>query len=83
MTLLAELARTSARVAGTPSRLAKVAELARCLRELDAAELGIAIPFLSGELRQGKLALGYGLVEQATASNATLSLAQIDAQGGR
>ena len=81
MTLLAELARTSARVAGTSSRLAKVAELARCLGELETAEIDIAIPFLSGEPRQGKLALGYGMLQQArarAASSATLSLTQTD-----
>jgi DNA ligase-1 len=76
MTLLAELVATSDRVAATSSRLAKVAELAALLRRLAPEEIDIAVAYLSGETRQGKLGLGYATLKQArsTASAGTPSL---------
>ena len=65
MTLLAEVVRASARVAETPSRLAKVRELAMCMRQLEPEEIEIAIPYLSGEIRQGKLSVGYAALQSA------------------
>jgi DNA ligase-1 len=59
VTLLAEVVRTSAQVAGDPGRLAKTRLIADCLRLLEPDEVEIAIPYLSGETRQGRLALGY------------------------
>ncbi|HEX6321455.1 MAG TPA: ATP-dependent DNA ligase [Burkholderiales bacterium] len=59
MTLLAEVVRTSAQVAGDPGRLAKARLIADCLRRLEPDEVEIAIPYLSGEARQGRLALGF------------------------
>jgi DNA ligase-1 len=59
VTLLAEVVRTSAQVAGDPGRLAKARLIADCLRRLEPDEVEIAIPYLSGEARQGRLALGY------------------------
>lgn len=82
MTLLADLARTSARVAETPGRLAKVAELASCLKRLEPAEIEIAVPALSGELRQGRLALGYAALKEAQgapAESPSLTLRDLDA----
>ena len=82
MTLLADLARTSARVAETSSRLGKIGELARCLRQLEPGEIEVAIPFLSGETRQGRLALGYAALRDARgvpAQTASLTLEEIDA----
>jgi DNA ligase-1 len=66
VTLLAEVVRASAGVAATPSRLAKVRVLADCLRTLSPQEVEIAIPYLSGEIRQGKLSLGYAALRSAT-----------------
>ncbi|OGA66772.1 MAG: hypothetical protein A3G81_10565 [Betaproteobacteria bacterium RIFCSPLOWO2_12_FULL_65_14] len=57
------MVRTSTQVAGTSSRLAKTRLIADCLRRLDADEVAIALPCLSGELRQGKLALGYATLQ--------------------
>lgn len=65
MTLLADVVRTSTQVAGTSSRLAKIRLIADCLRRLEADEVGIALPYLSGELRQGKLALGYAALQSS------------------
>src|ERR1700755_1796704 len=59
MTLLAEIAAVSRRVSGTASRPAKIAELAACLRALAPDEIPIAIAFLSGETRQGKIGVAY------------------------
>src|SRR5687767_8091369 len=68
MTLLAELAAVSERVAATTSRLAKVRELAGSLGLLAPDEIPIAISFLSGETRQGKLGASYATLQSAAAS---------------
>ena len=80
MTLLADVVRTSAQVASTSSRLAKTAALAERLRSLEPDEIEIALPYLSGELRQGKLALGYRTLRPANpAATRTLTLREVDA----
>ncbi len=80
MTLLADVVRTSAQVGATASRLAKTAALAERLRSLEPDEVEIALPFLSGELRQGKLAVGYKALRPARSAAAeTLSLRDVDA----
>ena len=79
MTLLADVVRTSAQVGSTPSRLAKRAALAERLRSLEPDEIAIALPYLSGELRQGKLALGYRtLSPREAAASPTLTLREVD-----
>jgi DNA ligase-1 len=82
VTLLADLARTSARVAENPGRLAKIRELAELLKRLDPEEIDIAIPYLSGEARQGKLSLGHVLLAAArgaAAAETSLALRDVDA----
>lgn len=59
MIALAGIAAVSRRVAATPGRLAKVREIAGCLRQLSRVEIPIAIAYLSGEIRQGKLGVAY------------------------
>ena len=82
MTLLAEVVRASAAVAATSSRLAKIRVIADCLRALAPEEIEIALPWLSGELRQGKLALGYAALKSATVDPAaTASLRVKEADG--
>ena len=81
MTRLAELVRTSAQVAGDSSRLAKTRHIADCLRRLDPDEVEIAIAYLSGETRQGKLAVGFATLASCrgpAASAPTLSLSDVD-----
>ncbi|HEX6297707.1 MAG TPA: ATP-dependent DNA ligase [Burkholderiales bacterium] len=81
MTLLAELVLASGRVAETPSRLAKLAILAGCLRALAPEEVEIAIAYLSGEIPQGKLALGYAALQAAgrpPLPTAQLTLLEVD-----
>ena len=82
MTLLAEVVRASAAVAATSSRLAKVRVIADCLRALAPDEIEIALPWLSGDIRQGKLALGYATLRSAmggTASTPLLAVTDVDA----
>jgi DNA ligase-1 len=79
VTLLADVVRTSAQVGATTSRLAKSAALAERLRSLAPDEIEIALPYLSGDIRQGKLALGYRtLPSPAAAATAALSLRDVD-----
>jgi len=58
MALLTTLVATSAQVAETSSRSAKTRLLAECLRTLDRDELEVAVLFLSGEIRQGRIGIG-------------------------
>ena len=81
MTLLAEVVRASAAVAATPSRLAKIKAIAECLRSLEPGEVEIALPFLSGDIRQGRLALGYATLRAAmggAAASPSLTLPDVD-----
>jgi DNA ligase-1 len=81
MTRLAELVRVSGEVAGTSSRLAKVSALAGFLKRLERDEIEIALPYLSGDIRQGRLSLGYATLASARAAPAAaprLELHQVD-----
>ena len=82
MTQLAELVRTSNQVAGTSSRLGKVAALADLLKRLERDEIPIALPYLSGDIRQGRLSLGHASLHRATGpslASSSLTLADVDA----
>jgi DNA ligase-1 len=82
VTLLAEVVRTSSQVAASAGRLAKIRLIADRLRALAPEELEIALPYLSGDLRQGKLALGYTTLQRAIdrpATASTLTLHDVDA----
>ena len=82
MTLLAEVVRTSAEVAATPSRLAKIKTIAACLRALAPGEVEIALAWLSGDIRQGKLTLGYATLRTAMddpAGEPMLTVTDVDA----
>ena len=76
--LLAEVVAASEEVAGTRSRKAKVATLADVLRRLPGAEVEVAIGFLTGGPRQGRIGVGWRsahgqVVEHATVPSLTLS----------
>jgi DNA ligase-1 len=60
--LLHRLVSTSAAVSGSAGRLAKVAEIATLLREVPAGEIPIAVAFLSGELTQRQIGVGYAAI---------------------
>jgi DNA ligase-1 len=82
VTLLAEVVRTSTQVAATASRLEKTRLIAECLRRLEPDEIEIALPYLSGDTRQGRLALGYATLQPAlgsASSSPALTLPEVDA----
>ena len=56
---LDEIAQTSVDIAATSARLAKVALLADCLARARAEEVPIAVAYLSGELPQGTIGVGW------------------------
>jgi DNA ligase-1 len=84
MTLVAELAEVSKRVASTASRIGKVRELAGALRALDADEVEIAVLYLSGEIPQGKIGIQYASLQSAAgvepAEHSSLRLTDLDAR---
>jgi DNA ligase 1 len=57
--LLAEVASTSAAVTAAAGRLAKIDLIAALLRQVPAAEIGVAVSFLSGDLTQRQIGVGY------------------------
>jgi DNA ligase 1 len=62
MTLLAEVVAASREVTDTSSRSAKVAILAELLGRLEPREIPIAVGFLSGAPRQGRVGIGYSTI---------------------
>ncbi|HMN46287.1 MAG TPA: ATP-dependent DNA ligase [Povalibacter sp.] len=80
--LFADLVAASARVAATRSRLAKLRELAQCLQALAPDEIEIGVLWLAGETRQGKIGVGYSVLQPsaqvAPAVPATLTLRDVD-----
>lgn len=64
--LLAELVEVSRRVAETSKRNEKTALVADLLRKLTPEEIGIAVPFLSGSTRQGRIGIGYATLRDAS-----------------
>ncbi len=81
MTLLTELVEVSNRVAATSSRLAKTALIADFLRRIERSEVQPAIAYLSGEVRQGKLTIGYATLKSLSgvSSKSSLSIPDVDA----
>jgi DNA ligase-1 len=78
---LEEIARTSTQVAETPARLAKIELLARILRSLRPEEVPVAVAYLSGELPQGSIGVGWASVRNPPppAESPTLELLDVDA----
>ncbi len=79
--LLDDLARTSAAVAASPSRLAKIDLIAAVLRRADPDEVPVAVAFLSGELRQRQIGVGWAALRDIPAPGAdpTLTVGEVDA----
>jgi DNA ligase 1 len=57
--LLDSVVRTSAAVAATRSRLAKIGQIAALLREVPPPEIAVAVSFLAGDLTQRQIGVGY------------------------
>jgi ATP-dependent DNA ligase I len=83
-TLLVELVATSTRVGEDASRRKKIAHIAELLRRLDAAEIGVAVSYLSGLTRQSRMGVGWALIRDARdpdqhAETPRLALNEVDA----
>jgi DNA ligase-1 len=79
--LLADLVDASARVGATRSRKVKVAALAEVLARAGPEEVGPAAAFLAGQLRQGRVGVGWGLVSAVDvepAPSPTLTVGDLD-----
>ncbi|HSE50996.1 MAG TPA: hypothetical protein VLB00_02345, partial [Gemmatimonadales bacterium] len=79
---LHDLVATSAAVRDTRARLEKIALLADLLRQLSPEEVPVAIGFLIGWPRQGRLGIGWATAAEARPAAApapTLSLVEVDA----
>jgi DNA ligase-1 len=83
--LLSDLVETSAAVGATRSRTAKVTGLAdllsRLARDSDPAEIEVAVGFLTGAPRQGRIGIGWATlssIDVAPAEAHSLTLGEID-----
>jgi DNA ligase-1 len=76
-----DLAATSAAVAATAGRKAKIELLAEALRLLDPDEIAAGSAYLAGELRQRQTGVGYASLRDrpAPAEEPTLTVAGVDA----
>jgi DNA ligase 1 len=81
MTLLADVVTASQEVAATSSRSQKVAILAELLGRLDSNEVALAVGFLAGVPRQGRVGVGYATiygVDPPPAAAASLTIDELD-----
>jgi DNA ligase-1 len=74
--LLSELVEASADVAATSARTAKIERIAELLSRVPPGEVTVAVAFLSGELLQGQIGVGYGALGEM------LRAADADADAG-
>jgi ATP-dependent DNA ligase I len=78
--LLAQIAEVSQAVATTSARLAKIDTLAAALREAGPLEVPIAVAYLSGELPQRQIGVGWAALRGGfpAAAVPTLTLSEVD-----
>jgi ATP-dependent DNA ligase I len=83
--LLADLVAVSAAVSATRSRTAKTQAVAGALRGTDPGEAPAVVAFLSGELRQRQIGVGWSSLKDAPepAATASLTVAEVDDAFGR
>ncbi|HUG65537.1 MAG TPA: ATP-dependent DNA ligase [Gaiellaceae bacterium] len=83
--LLHDIALASQDVAATSSRLAKVARLTECLGQASPDEVPVAVAYLSGELPQGAVGVGWATLQErpAPVREPTLELLEVDASVSR
>jgi DNA ligase-1 len=88
---LAELVDASAAVAATPARNEKIAALAALLRRADGDEVAPVVSWLSGELTQRQIGVGWALLRERpeavadatpAAEGAALTVAEVEAAFG-
>ncbi|MEO8312756.1 MAG: ATP-dependent DNA ligase, partial [Caldimonas sp.] len=78
-TLLAALVAASDRAAGTSSRLAKRDAIAEVLRGAAPEDVEIAVAWLAGETRQGRVGVGWAALRGTPAGEPQLTLREADA----
>jgi DNA ligase 1 len=81
MTLLAEVVAASRDLTETSSRSEKVAILAQLLGRLEPNEVPVAVGFLAGVPRQGRVGIGYSTIyriDQAPAREPSLTIGDLD-----
>jgi DNA ligase-1 len=83
--LLTELVLTSQAVAATPRRSVKIDKIADLLRAASPAEVPVVVAFLSGELRQRQIGVGYAALGGLPAGDGaaggvapTLTVSEVD-----
>ena len=84
--LLDDIARASADVAASSARLEKTRLLAECLEQARPDEVAVAVAYLSGELPQGSIGVGWASLRELPAPAAptpTLELLEVDAAVSR
>jgi len=79
--LLVRIAEVSQAVGAASARLAKIGMLAAALREAGPLEVPIAVAYLSGELPQRQIGVGWAALREGfpAAASPTLGLAEVDA----
>lgn len=79
--LIADITRASQAVAGTSGRKAKVSALAECLRAAEPGEAATVVAYLSGELPQRQIGVGYASLRDIPPATAepTLTVPEVDA----
>ncbi|WP_128377109.1 ATP-dependent DNA ligase [Streptomyces cavernae] len=80
--LFSRLVQVSQEVAATSARSRKIALLGDLFRAADAADVPVVIPYLAGRLPQGRLGIGWKLLDQGVppASDPGLSVLDVDAR---
>jgi ATP-dependent DNA ligase I len=76
--LLAEVAEVSRAVTATSARLAKISAIAEALRSADSGEVAIVVAYLSGELPQRQIGVGWAALREAAPPADTASLTVLD-----
>jgi DNA ligase-1 len=71
--VLTELVDVSASVAATPARGAKIEQIAALLVRVPQGEVAVAVAFLSGELLQGQIGIGYAAIGEMLRAAGALS----------
>ncbi|MCO5994088.1 ATP-dependent DNA ligase [Actinoallomurus rhizosphaericola] len=79
--LLSEITETSQAVAATSGRRAKIELLAACLRDAEPEETAIAVAYLSGELPQRQIGVGWAALRDLppAAAQTALTVDEVDA----
>ncbi len=79
---LNDLVETSRRVSETSGRLEKIGLLSELLKRFAGDEIAMGVLFLTGELRQGRIGVGWSAVRDATpksaAGTSSLTLLEVD-----